>query len=144
MPTLVPTVPRTRFRVGERVKAGDPVVSMERVMIAPPTAVFWPAPGRVWLVVTAGFENTGRAAVTISALAQMELCDANGQAYSLDLTATTPGGVKPPDGEIYPGDTRRDPLGYQIPADARGLQWIYNGPGGRRVIFDVPDLDKLR
>jgi hypothetical protein len=70
--------------------------------------------------------NQGDEAETISTLLQMYLKDETGQKYDVDLMAAMAIGSSSPDGEISPGERLRGKVGFQVPADLRGLQFVFD------------------
>ena len=54
--------------------------------------------------------------------------------------ATSASGGTPPDGEIAAGEVLRGQVGFQVPADATDLVFIFNGDlfGGDKIRVAIP------
>jgi hypothetical protein len=126
------------YAVGETAELNGIKVTLNEVKQVEGNQVFKPEAGKRFIVINATFENTTDKEVPISTLAQMELKDETGQAYTIDIGATSSVDGKQPDGMIAPGDKVRGPVGYHVPTDAKGLQWIFKEAfGSKRVVFDI-------
>jgi hypothetical protein len=71
---------------------------------------------------------------------QMKLKDDTGQQYGIDLLAATAAGGSAPEGELAPGETVRGPVGFQVPADATDLIFVFDGNlfGSGKVFVRLP------
>ena len=56
----------------------------------------------------------------------MSLKDDTGQKYQMDLMASTAAKKDSPDGELSPGERIRGTVGFQVPQDAKGLQFVFD------------------
>ena len=63
----------------------------------------------------------------VSSLLSMEIRDAEGRSYDVDLSAVTAADSPSPDGEIAQGDTIRGEVGFLLPVSATGLTWRFSG-----------------
>lgn len=63
-----------------------------------------------------------------------------GQAYKVDIMASTVSDGTPPDGEIAPGEKVRGQIGFQIPTDATGLVFVFDAEvfGTGKVLVALP------
>lgn len=128
-PTLVATAtfqPQT-FNIGDTVQLGDLHITVNGVRGARGDEFSTPEEGNYFVYVDVTFRNEGVESVTISTLLLMELRDANGLSYIIDLNSVTGGERPPPDGELAPGGIVRGEVGYQIPVGSTGLTWSFSG-----------------
>lgn len=135
--TEAPAVPAS-YAVGETAELNGLKITVNEFKEVEGTQFMQPEEGKRFLVVDVTFENTGSDAATVSSIMNMELKDDTGQSYNIDLGATTASEGKSPDGTIVAGDKLRGQVGYQVPTDATGLQWIFKEAiGSNRVVFVV-------
>ena len=113
-------------------------VTLNEVKVVEGNEIFKPAAGQQFVVVDVTFENTGAEDANVSSMLQMEMRDDSGQAYAIDLGATSASGGKSPEGAIPPGDRLRGQVGYAVPVDASGLRWLFkNVFSSGRVTFNA-------
>jgi hypothetical protein len=113
--------------VGEPITVGDLTITVNGVSAPEGSQFAKPAEGSRFLVVDLSVTNNGGQAANISTMLQMKLKDAAGRLYNLDLMATTAEGGAAPEGELAPGETVRGPVGFQVPSDASGLLFVFDG-----------------
>lgn len=113
--------------VGEPITVGDLTITVNGVSAPEGSQFAKPAEGSRFLVVDLSVTNGGAQAANVSTLLQMKLKDAAGRLYNVDLMATTAAGGAAPEGELAPGETVRGPIGFQVPSDASGLLFIFDG-----------------
>ena len=143
-PQPEPTIPPSAasFAVGDIVDLGD--VSMIVLGWSLPTGDDFnkPEDGQKFVVVDVLFVNTGNSADSISTMLQTQLKDSTDQVYNIDFMASAAAGSSSPDGEIGPGERIRGSVGFQVPQDAKGLQFVFDssvfGSGGR-IFVDLGD-----
>lgn len=84
--------------------------------------------------------NNTNESQAISSLLQMNLKDRTGQLYSVDLVSQVASGGTSPDGELAPGETLRGQISYQVPVDAQGLVFVFDGDvfGSGKVFVSIP------
>ncbi|MDR3563915.1 MAG: DUF4352 domain-containing protein, partial [Negativicutes bacterium] len=76
----------------------------------------------------------------LSTLMQMTLKDSAGQTYSVDDSAEAASGGNSPLGDLAAGQTLRGQLGYQVPNDAKGFQFVFDInsiSNGQKVFVDL-------
>ena len=103
-----------------------------------------PSPGYVFCAVEVTLENRSDTIRFFMPERQMTLRVENGTQYELDYNASVMAARSQqwivPDGEISIGETARGAASYKVPADARGLSWVFRSsllPGAQMVIFDL-------
>lgn len=85
-----------------------------------------PNPGNKFLVVDLTIQNQGTTAINFSTMLQTWLKDPSAQKYNVDFMASMASGQSSPDGEIAPGETLRGQVGFQVPATATGLVFVFD------------------
>lgn len=128
------------FNVGEAVQVGTLSITVNEVKPVEGNQFAKPAEGHQFLVVDVTLENTGAAAETISTLLQMWLKDSTGQRYKVDLLAMTAAGGTSPDGELAAGEKLKGQVAFEVPADATGLLFVFDGDvfGAGKVSIALP------
>ena len=124
-PTEIPQA--QTFSVGDTVRLGDLHITVNGVSVDLGDSFWTPNEGHYFLYVDVTFLNQGDKSEVVSTLLQMELRDAGGFSYSVDLTAAAAGDKPAPDGEIAPGEILRGEVAYQVPVGATGLTWRFSG-----------------
>lgn len=126
--------------VGEPIAVGDVTLVVNGVSAPEGSQFAKPEDGKRFVVVDLSVTNTGAQAAHISTMLQMKLKDSAAQQYGVDLMAMTAAGGGAPDGELAPGETVRGPVGFQVPADASGLLFLFDGDifGGGKVFVQLP------
>lgn len=113
------------YQVGDVVAMGDVVMAVLGWETPAGDQFFQPEEGKQFVVVDVMLVNQGNRSVSVSSLLQMELKDETEQRYDVDLMASTAAGASGPDGEISPGERVRGKVGFQVPAGAPGLTFIF-------------------
>lgn len=126
--------------VGAPISAGDLTLLVHGVSSPEGSQFTQPAAGQRFVVVDLSITNTGSRAANLSTMLQMKLKDADGRQYPVDLLAMTAAGGAAPEGELAPGETVRGPVGFQVPADAAGLLFTFDGSliGGGKILIQLP------
>lgn len=128
------------FAVGDVIEIGDLGLVVHGVTFPTGDEFTQPEAGRKFVVVDVAVENKSDAAQSISSMLQMNLKDDTGQLYDLDLMAQVASGGTSPDGELAPGETLRGQVGFQVPAEAAGLTFVFDGDlfGAGKVFVVLP------
>jgi hypothetical protein len=137
-PTAAPDA--AGFQVGQTANVGDLRVTLDKVSEAALDPSNLPQPGNRFLLVHITIQNTGQTPAQITGLSEMNLKDAAGNSYGFDPFANSlaaVGGADSMDGTIAPGATRAGLVGYQLPANAGDLLWIFHDFGQNHAIFAV-------
>lgn len=115
------------FAVGDVIEIGDLGLIVHGVTFPTGDDFTQPDAGNRFVVVDVAVENRTDSAQAISSMLQMQLKDATGQLYDVDLMAQVASGGTSPDGELAPGETLRGQVGFQVPADATNLIFVFDG-----------------
>ena len=115
------------YNVGDTVRLGDLHVTVNSVRASLGDDFFTPEEENYFIYVDVTFRNEGNKPEVVSTLLSMEIRDAEGRSYDVDLSAIAAAGSPSPDGEIAPGDTIRGEVGYQLPTSATDLTWRFSG-----------------
>ena len=99
-----------------------------------------PNAGFKFLVVDITIENLSATAISVSTLLQMSVKDSSSQKYDVDLMASVASGGTTPDGELAPGEKLRGQVGFQVPANATGLVFVFDADvwGSGKVFIALP------
>jgi hypothetical protein len=126
--------------VGEPIAVGELGLTVHGVSSPEGTQFAKPAEGNRFVVVELSIANNGDEAANLSTLLQMKLKDAGGRQYAPDLLAATAADGAAPEGELAPGETVRGPVGFQVPAKAEGLAFVFDGDifGAGKVFVRLP------
>lgn len=143
-PTAAPD--KAGFQIGQTASVGDLRVTLDKVSEAPLDAGNLPQPGNRFLLVHVTIRNTGAAAMQVAGLGETNLKDAAGNSYGFDPFANNlpaAGGDNALDAQIPAGGTHAGLVGYQLPANAGDLLWIFQDYGQNRAVFavKVSDID---
>jgi hypothetical protein len=126
--------------LGAPIPVGDLTLTVNGMSSPEGSQFSQPAEGKRFLVVDLSITNSGSQAANVSTMLQMKLKDASGRQYTLDLLATTAAGGAAPEGELAPGETVRGPVGFQVPSDASGLLFVFDGNvfGAGKTFIQLP------
>jgi hypothetical protein len=136
--TPIPTGPQI-YKVGDIVSIGDNVMVVLGWDVVPGDQFNKPDEGKKFIVVDAIIVNQSQTAMSVSSLLQMSLKDDTSQKYSVDLMASMAANASSIDGEIAPGERVRGKVGFQVPENAKGLQFVFDADvfGTGKVFVDL-------
>ena len=131
---------QTAFEIGDIIEIGDLGLVVNEITFPAGDDFTQPDEGKNFIVVDLSVTNNTDSSQSISSLLQMELKDATGQSYDVDLMASVAAGGASPDGELAPGETLRGQVGFQVPVDAQGLVFVFDGDvfGSGKVFINIP------
>jgi hypothetical protein len=137
---LAGEAPQQLYKVGDAIQTGDLVLTVNEVTTPKDSQLAKPKAGMHFLIVDVTVENKATKAANLSSMLQMRLKDASGQAYGVDLMASTTSGGKTPDGELAPGEKIKGQIGYEVPEDAEGLLFVFDRDvfGAGRIFVQLP------
>jgi hypothetical protein len=115
------------YKVGDVIQLGDLVLTVNEVTTPKNSDFAKPEEGKKFLVVDVTIENKASKAAHVSSALQMELKDASGQAYGIDIMASAASDGKTPDGELAPGEKIKGQAGFQVPTDTSSLVFVFDG-----------------
>lgn len=121
-----PPVQEQIFNVGDIVSIGDSVLVVLGWEDVPGDDFSKPDEGKKFIAVDLLIVNQSDAPASISTLLQMSLKDETAQKYQVDLLASTAAQGGNIDGELSPGERIRGKIGFQVPANAQGLQFVFD------------------
>lgn len=128
------------FKVGDQIKLGDSVVTVNKVEYSQGGQYTHPAEGNEWINLNVTIENTGASQQYVTTMGQMYVRDGGGNSYQVAVTnkaLENPGfGL---DGAVIAKSKRTGWVGFEIPKIAKGLQFQYNGSifGGGNVLVNL-------
>jgi hypothetical protein len=132
-------VTQQNYKVGDVVSIGDHVLVVLGWENVPASDFSKPDAGKKFVAVELLIVNNSKSAVSISTLLQMSMKDDTGQKYDVDFMASTATGGGSIDGELAPGEKVRGKVGFQIPENAQGLQFVFDASvfGTGKVFVDL-------
>jgi hypothetical protein len=141
-PTAAPEA--AGFQIGQTASVGDLRVTLDHVSEPAMDPGSLPQPGNRFLLVHITIQNSGQSPAEITGLSEMNLKDGAGTSYGFDPFANSlaaVGGADSMDGTLAAGATRAGLVGYQLPANAGDLLWIFHDFGQNSAIFAVKASD---
>lgn len=118
-------LPNTIVAIGDTVEVAPGLtMTITGVEEHPGNEFFKPEPGNKFLIVRAIFANTGASSQSVSTLLQMSLFDSSGTEHGIDILAAALA-EKTADGEVPVGGTLEGGVGFQIPANASDLVFVF-------------------
>ena len=128
-PSPTATLRSQTFNIGDTVRIGDILVTVNGVRSSLGDGFWGPEAGNHLVYVDVTFQNEGDQPKKLFAALQTELRDAEGHSYEIDFATASSGALL--GHEVAPGDILREDLPYQTPVDAAGLTWRFSkGPFG--------------
>ncbi|MCB0037575.1 MAG: DUF4352 domain-containing protein, partial [Anaerolineales bacterium] len=129
------------YEVGDIISIGDTVFVVLGWNSPEGDQFTQPDEGKKFVLLDLLFVNQGENTRSISTLLQMKLKDGTAQQYDIDLMASVAGGGNSPDGELNPGERIRGQVGFQVPADASGLEFVFDADifGSGKVFVQLGD-----
>ena len=110
------------YKVGDQIKSGDFVFSVNSVSKDQGTAYVKPTAGSIYIIPNVTIQNNGKTKSAVSTLLQMYIKDSEGNKYSPALTTNATGKV---DGELLAGDKVKGDVGFEVPLSATGLKFYF-------------------
>lgn len=110
------------FAVGETVKMGDLSITVNAVREDSGVDFIKPKDGYIYYIVDCTLENHGGESEAISSLMMFSLADNEGYNHTVAIGPETQGSL---DGELAPGRKMRGEVAFEIPADAAGLELVF-------------------
>jgi hypothetical protein len=133
-----PTGPQ-KYKIGDIVSIGDSVMVVLGWEVVPGDEFNKPDPDKKFIAVDVLVVNQSQSARSVSSLLQMSLKDETGQKYDVDLMSSAAANASSIDGEIAPGERVRGKVGFQVPENAQGLQFVFDADifGTGKVFVDL-------
>ncbi len=131
---------QTEFKVGDQIKLGSSVVTVNKVEFSQGGQFTKPAEGNEWLNLNITVENTGSSQQYLTTLGQMFVRDDEGNSYQVAVTDKV---LENPtfglDGTIIAKSKRTGWVGFEIKNGATGLKFQYNGSifGGGTILVNL-------
>lgn len=124
------------FKIGERVEMGELVITVNSVVDSQGSEFLKPAAGHVFKIVDCTIENLSDQSQAISSLMMFKMADSEGYNYNVTITDSSKPSL---DGELGPGRKMRGEIAFEVPADATGLELIFepNILGFGQAIFKL-------
>ena len=124
------------YGINKPAEVGDLIVTVTGVEMLKGDEFSTPEAGNMFIAVDVDIKNTGNEKQIVSSLLQMSARDGAGHNYGLDLLASTLAGDGP-DGDIEPGASLGGKVGFQVPEDVSGLQFIFDDLLEGTATFDL-------
>jgi hypothetical protein len=125
-PGAQPTPLTASYQIGQTASVGDLQVTLDKVMISPGAGGILPTAGNHFVFVYFTVENTGQSASQLNMMTSTHLEDATGKQYTFDPdTIMLDPNTTNLDGGVGAGEKKSGAVGYQLPADAGDLVWVF-------------------
>lgn len=124
------------FNIGERVEMGELVITVNSVNDSQGGEFLKPAAGHIYKIVDCTIENLSDESQVISSVLMFKLADSEGYNYNVTITDSSKPSL---DGELGPGRKMRGEIAFEVPADATGLELIFEPDilGSGQAIFKL-------
>jgi len=128
------------YKVGDQVKLGDAILTVNQVELSSGGQFAKPAAGNQWINLNITIENDGTSQKYITTLGQMFLMDKDNNSYQVtptDRVLENPSASL--DGSIVAKTKRTGWVGFEIKKGQTGLKFQYNGSmfGGGSIVIDL-------
>lgn len=135
---VAPAAPQS-YKVGDVVAIGDHVLVVLGWENVPASDFSKPDAGKKFVAVELLIANKSQSAMSVSTMLQMNMKDDTGQKYNVDFMASTATNGGSIDGELAPGEKVRGKIGFQIPENAQGLQFVFDASvfGSGKVFVEL-------
>lgn len=114
------------FAVGEQIEISGLIIQVLGVSYPSGTDLVKPKEGYQFVAVDVQVENQGETVQEITSIVQMYLKDNTGEKYTFHLGAQSVIDSGLPDDELQPGERVRGQIGFQVPANASGLTFVFD------------------
>ena len=114
------------FHIGDLIDISGLAIQVLQVSFPAGTEIVKPKEGYKFAAVDVQLENQSETIQEITSIIQMYIKDSTGQKYTFHLGAQSVIDRGLPDDELRPGEKVRGQIGFQIPADARGLIFVFD------------------
>jgi hypothetical protein len=133
--------PPQSFKVGDPVKIGDSVLVVLGWSELGASDFVKPDEGKKFIGVDLLLVNASKSSAAISSFLQVSLKDNTGQKFDVDFSASIVAKKDGIDGELAPGERVRGTVGFQVPEEAEGLQFVFDASvfGTGKVFVDLGD-----
>jgi hypothetical protein len=119
--TVTSAPPAQHFKVGDQVKIGTWVVTLNKVSTS--KGDDFDQPKGIYLILDLTFKNTSSAKQTLSSLISFTFQDGTGQKYDPQITGLS--GVTPPDGDVQAGSQVRGQVVYDVSKDQHSFTFTF-------------------
>ncbi len=127
------------YNVGDMVTINDYVLIVLGWENVPASDFANPDEGKKFIAVELLIVNNGQSPKSLSTLLQMSMKDDTGQKYDVDFTALMAIDGGSIDGELTTGEKVRGKVGFQVPDNAQGFQFVFDASifGSGKVFVDL-------
>jgi hypothetical protein len=139
-PTQAPApAAQQNFKIGDVIAIGDNTLVVLGWENVPASDLSAPEAGKKFVAVELLIVNKSQSPMSVSTLLQMSMKDNTSQKYDVDFMASTAIGGGSVDGELAAGEKLRGKVGFQIPENAQGLQFVFDASvfGTGKVFIDL-------
>lgn len=109
------------LQVGQQVKVGNYTVTVHKVTYPYSNDLDQPDDGKAYVLLDVEVANSSKESQAFSSMLQFGLKDSTKTTYDETIMLGVDGNA--PDGDIAPGKSLRGPVGFEVPAGAKGLQF---------------------
>jgi hypothetical protein len=119
--------PQQIYNVGDVIPVGKINITVNEVLYPTGDQFNKPNAGFKFLVVVVTVEDTSASLISIDPRLQMSVKDSSGQEYVVDDKIPVESGDLYMGGILAPGEKIRLQIGFQVPENATGLVFVFNG-----------------
>jgi hypothetical protein len=113
------------FKIGDSVTFNDLVITLNSVEDNKGDKFLKPAEGNIYKIVDVTLENKGTEEKTVSSVLHTSMADSDGYTYTMTITTFIKTQL---DGSVPAGRKLRGQVAYEVPTDAKGLEFIFSDP----------------
>ncbi|MDR3547744.1 MAG: DUF4352 domain-containing protein [Candidatus Pacebacteria bacterium] len=128
------------FNVGDQVKIGDSILTVNKVSVTQGGEFLKPDAGDEFVNLNITIQNTSNTSQYVTTLGQMFIKDSGGNSYQVTTTDVTEQNISNDlDGQVIADSKRTGWVGFEVPAEDKGLQFQYQASefGGNTVTVDL-------
>ena len=114
------------YTIGDQIEISGLLIQVLGVSYPAGSDIVKPKEGYQFVSVDVQIQNQGESVQEISSIVQMYLKDDTGQKYTFHLGAQSIIDSGLPDDELQPGERVRGQIGFQTPANAAGLVFVFD------------------
>ena len=128
------------FKVGDQVKMGDSVLTVNKVSVTQGGEFLKPDAGDEFVNLNITIQNTSNTSQYVTTLGQMFIKDSGGNSYQVTTTDVTEQNISNDlDGQVIANSKRTGWVGFEVPAKDTGLTFQYQASefGGNTTVVDL-------
>lgn len=114
------------YKIGDTIDIEGIFLTVHSISEPTPSDTLKPADGNKFVALDITLENRTDESLTISALLSMKLKDDQNRQYDVNILVPQLVGGSMVDGEFAAGEALRGPVGFEVPQDATGYEFVFD------------------